>query len=113
MPYSKIDPEKMILRDHLAYDRTVLANERTVLAYMRTAIAFAAAGGTLVKFFQDTPGLLITGVALLVLSLLVGILGVRRYFAVRSSLRTVYAPLDKDRQEELKNKIQSDAHDSE
>ena len=28
----------MILRDHLAYDRTVLANERTLLSYLRSAI---------------------------------------------------------------------------
>jgi len=53
MPYSKINPDDMILRDHLAYDRTVLANERTLLSYLRTAIALLAAGATLVKIFPE------------------------------------------------------------
>ena len=30
--------EELILRDHLALDRTRLANERTLLAYLRTAL---------------------------------------------------------------------------
>ena len=54
MPYSKINPSDMILRDHLAYDRTVLANERTFLSYMRTSIALFAAGGTLGSFSRTS-----------------------------------------------------------
>ena len=50
-PYSKFDQEQLILRDHLAADRTVLANERTFLAYVRTALTLAVAGATLVRFF--------------------------------------------------------------
>ncbi|MCB1019634.1 MAG: DUF202 domain-containing protein [Acidobacteria bacterium] len=34
----------MILRDHLALDRTELANERTLLAYIRTSLALFLTG---------------------------------------------------------------------
>jgi hypothetical protein len=44
MHYSNLHPNDMILRDHLAYDRTVLANERTLLAYIRTSIALFTMG---------------------------------------------------------------------
>jgi putative membrane protein len=40
-------------RDDLAAERTDLANERTLLAYMRTSLAVAAAGATLVHFFES------------------------------------------------------------
>jgi len=45
MPYSKIHPDDMILRDHLAY-------ERTFLSYARTSITLIIAGGTLIKFLH-------------------------------------------------------------
>jgi putative membrane protein len=50
-PYAKFDHDQLILRDHLAADRTVLANERTFLAYIRTALTLIVAGATLVRFF--------------------------------------------------------------
>ena len=46
--------DEMILRDHLALDRTVLANERTLLAYLRIFIGSFSAGIAMVKLF-DTP----------------------------------------------------------
>jgi putative membrane protein len=52
-PYERFTEDELILRDHLATDRTVLANERTLLAYVRTALAFAVAGVGLLKFFDD------------------------------------------------------------
>ena len=36
--------EELILRDHLALDRTRLANERTLLSYLRTALMLMVAG---------------------------------------------------------------------
>ena len=45
--------EQSSVRDRLAFERTILANERTLLAYVRTALMFAAAGGTLLKFYAD------------------------------------------------------------
>ena len=63
-PYEKFSPGELILRDHLAVDRTALANERTFLAYARTALTLFLAGVTFIKFF-DTPALTILGWAFL------------------------------------------------
>lgn len=51
--YDKFTKEELILRDHLAIDRTVLSNESTFLAYIRTSLAVIAAGGTLIHFFSE------------------------------------------------------------
>ncbi len=42
--------EDLILRDHLAIDRTALANERTLLAYLRTAMGLAFIGLSILHF---------------------------------------------------------------
>ncbi len=42
--YDDVKPEQLILRDHLALDRTELANERTLLAYIRTSLALFLTG---------------------------------------------------------------------
>ena len=52
-PYEKYHEDELILRDHLAIDRTELANERTFLAYIRTALAFGVVGGSFLKFFDS------------------------------------------------------------
>ena len=36
--------EKLILRDHLALERTKLANERTLFSYIRTSLYLLTAG---------------------------------------------------------------------
>ena len=51
-PEQSFKPE-LILRDHLALDRTVLANERTLLAYFRMALASAAVGAGLLQLFTS------------------------------------------------------------
>lgn len=51
--YTRYTKEQLILRDHLAVDRTVLANENTFLAYVRTALTFFVSGITFVHFFGD------------------------------------------------------------
>lgn len=94
MPYSKIYPNDMILRDHLAYDRTVLANERTLLSYVRTAIALLAAGGTLWKLFPEESQMVSLGVSLLGLGVISGLIGLWRFVAMLRKLSTVYAVLD-------------------
>ena len=43
--------QRLILRDHLAVERTQMANERTVLSYLRTAFAFLAGALTLVHLY--------------------------------------------------------------
>ena len=94
MPYSKINPDEMILRDHLAYDRTVLANERTLLSYLRTAIALLAAGGTLVKIFPQEAGMVILGSVLLALGALTVTAGIWRFMAIKQKISLAYKRLD-------------------
>ena len=89
MDYREIDPQRMILRDHLALDRTELANERTLLAYMRTAIALLAAGGSLLKFFWNSLLIRILGVLLLVVGTAVTALGIWRFRTISRRLREV------------------------
>lgn len=84
----------MILRDHLASDRTVLANERTLLAYLRTAIALFAAGGTLVKIFPDEQDMVRLGGALLLAGTVAFVVGVWRFVAVKRKLAGTYKRLD-------------------
>jgi len=48
-PYTGVE-DQLILRDHLAADRTILANERTFLAYIRTALTLFVAGLSFVHF---------------------------------------------------------------
>ena len=45
--------EEMILRDHLALDRTILANKRTLLSYVRTSIGLLAGGIGMIKLVSD------------------------------------------------------------
>lgn len=52
--------DKLILRDKLALERTVLANRRTLLAFIRTAVAFFGGGLALVKIV-DVPSFMTIG----------------------------------------------------
>ena len=52
-PYSRFSGSDLILRDHLAIDRTVLATERTFLAYVRTALTFFVVGVSLLQLFDS------------------------------------------------------------
>jgi putative membrane protein len=86
MPYSKINPDEMILRDHLAYDRTILANETTLLAYLRTAMALLAAGATLFRLYSDDAFFQVLGIVMLVLGVLIAAVGIHRFFAMSKRL---------------------------
>ena len=48
--------EKLILRDHLALERTKLANERTLFSYIRTSLYLLTAGTEFsrLKIFRDS-----------------------------------------------------------
>ncbi len=84
----------MILRDHLAYDRTVLAHERTLLSYLRTAIALLAAGVTLVKIFPEEQAMVKLGAILLAVGGMAAVIGIWRFVAVRKRLSVTYKKLD-------------------
>ncbi len=94
MPYSKFRSDQMILRDHLARDRTVLANERTLLAYIRTAIALLASGGTLLTVFPASLSLRAVGGTLIVLGIAITIFGGWRFKVVAGHMRAVGTECD-------------------
>lgn len=84
-PYGQLKDEEMILRDHLAVDRTALANERTFLAYVRTALAAGGAGAVLIHFFEAWP-VRILGVVLVVAAVAFLVVGSLRYLRLQARL---------------------------
>ena len=82
----KVDPEKMIIRDHLAADRTAQANERTFLAYVRTALAFGAGGIGLIKLFEESIPIIVIGWILITISFVVLVFGIIRFIQFRKSI---------------------------
>ncbi len=85
----KVDPEKMIVRDHLAADRTAQANERTFLAYIRTALAFGASGIGLIKIFGESIPIIVTGWILITLGFVVLVFGIIRFIQFRKIISTL------------------------
>ena len=87
--YSKINSRDLILRDHLATDRTKLANERTLLAYVRTSLTLLAAGVTVAKFLGTKPFYYYIGCTLCVLGVAVLIRGVFSYTKFQNELKKI------------------------
>jgi putative membrane protein len=83
MPSHSSLTDDLILRDQLALDRTRLANERTVLAYIRTAFMLFVAGVTALKLFVETPAVVVTAWLFVGLGILVMLLGIWRFVAMR------------------------------
>ncbi|MCF7859537.1 MAG: DUF202 domain-containing protein [Candidatus Cloacimonetes bacterium] len=77
------------MRDHLAFDRTMLANERTLLSYTRTFVMFTASGFTLIKLLPDL-FFNFLGVALMGLALIVMLIGLKQFFKTRVRLLKIY-----------------------
>lgn len=92
--YVSIDRSKMILRDYLATDRTVLANQSTFLAYIRTALTLFVAGITFIKFFNSLP-VHIIGWIFWPTGVFTFIVGLIRYNHLRVSLRLIKDPPNK------------------
>lgn len=85
-----MEPDELILRDHLAIDRTVLANERTFLAFIRTGLAFLVLGLTFLQFAPE-PTLLVnvSGYGFILLGVVICVVGIIRYFTMRRSLHEI------------------------
>lgn len=84
--YGAFDPEELVLRDHLAADRTILANERTLLAYVRTTLALLAVGASFIQFFDS---LAVTGWGLILLGAGLLSMGVARFLRMRARINRV------------------------
>jgi len=87
-PYSRYCEEELILRDHLAAERTVLANERTALAYLRTMLTFLIGGATFIQFF-DSVLIEVLGWIFLPVSLVVDVFGLVKYVKVKRQLAEI------------------------
>lgn len=89
-PYESIKGQ-LILRDHLAADRTILANERTFLAYIRTALTLFVAGLSFVHFhIMNSPiadGTI--GGLLMFIGAITFFLGLYRYHRTKSLIREI------------------------
>ena len=81
--------EKIILRDHLALQRTKLANERTLLTYVRTALYLIIAGIAFLGM-KDFEGMPYIGITCLVVSVLILIFGFVRFSQLRKQLNSTY-----------------------
>jgi putative membrane protein len=81
-----LSPEELILRDHLALDRTRLANERTLLAYLRTSLMLLVAGATAVKLIDVNRSILLTGWICLVVGSIIGVVGIWRFLVMRQAI---------------------------
>ncbi|MFH0907332.1 MAG: DUF202 domain-containing protein [bacterium] len=88
---SGVTREQMILRDHLAVDRTDLANERTLLAYVRTSLAFLVTGASALHFIEDAWARM-SGIAFLGLSLVTALLGTYRFVVIRRRYNPLRMP---------------------
>lgn len=96
LPYSQFRREEMILRDHLANDRTVLANERTFLAYLRTTLAFCGAGVVVIKVFPDGVAGQVIGWALIPMGVAVLGIGLSRFLKCHRALNQLREEPDPD-----------------
>lgn len=86
MQYQRFREDELKLTDVLALDRTVLANERTLLAYVRTTIMLGVSSVSLLQLFPDSRYAVLSGLALIPLSILIAGLGAQKYFKLSRSL---------------------------
>ena len=80
--------DKMILRDFLALDRTVLANERTLLSYIRSFIGSFSAGIAMIKLF-DSLLTNVLGYIFVIVSPFFVIIGVIRYIQISKRIKII------------------------
>jgi len=86
--------EDLILRDHLAIERTKLANERTLFSYIRTALYLLTAGIGIFEV-KSIIHLRWLGTLCLIISLLILLIGIYRFLLMRKHLRGYVAESDK------------------
>jgi len=81
--------QKIILRDHLAIERTRLANERTLLSYIRSSLYLLLGG---MAFFQlkNFPDFKYLAVLSLIFSAVFLVIGIYRFILLKKSLKRLY-----------------------
>jgi len=83
--------EDIILRDHLAIERTKLANERTLLSYIRTTL-YLILGGIAFLGMNDLEEIQGLGYFSLALSVIVLIIGILRFNQLKKHIVKLYDP---------------------
>lgn len=86
--------QDMILRDHLAVERTGMANERTLLSYLRTALLLLATGLSFIKILKDMKIFVIIGLVLVPVSILVFLTGLWSFIKTRRKIDALYQEED-------------------
>ena len=76
----------MNIQKELALERTRLANERTFLAYVRTALSLIAGGVVVLQYLAEGPEHILAGWLLVASGAAVFVIGVLRFFRVKSKL---------------------------
>jgi putative membrane protein len=84
--------EDIILRDHLAMERTKLANERTLFSYIRTSL-YLVLGGIAFLGMKDLKEFYYVGYFSLITSVVLIIVGIIRYYQLKNHLKKLYKPL--------------------
>lgn len=90
--------EEIILRDHLAVERTKLANERTLLSYIRTSL-YLVLGGIAFLGMKDLEEIRNLGFLSLAISAVLLVIGIVRYLQLKRHLKRMYEPLEVERKE--------------
>jgi putative membrane protein len=85
--------DKLILRDHLALERTRLANERTFMAYIRSAL-YLLIGGLALLQLQEYGDLQWVGITSVSLAAIFSIIGIVRFYQLKKQLASYYDPLE-------------------
>ncbi len=81
--------EEIQLRDYLALERTRLANERTLFSYLRTAL-YLTLGGIAFLQLQEFRTIKWLAPVCFVLSVVILVTGIIKYFSMRKSLNRYY-----------------------
>ena len=102
-PYTGLE-DQLILRDHLAADRTILANERTFLAYIRTALTLFVAGLSFVHLKEIFSSYIVEVIGIIFI-----LLGIATFFVGLFRYKRMQALIRKIKSEELKELGENDS----
>lgn len=86
--YEKTEAD-LILRDHLAVERTRLANETALLAYLRTSLFLISIGLTFIKI-EEFEGIAIIGWICIPFSIILVSFGIFRFVRLNSQMKKIY-----------------------
>ncbi len=87
--------DKLILRDHLALERTRLANERTFMAYIRSSL-YLLVGGLALLQLQDVADLGWVAIVAISFAVLFAAIGFIRFYQLKRQLASYYDPLENE-----------------